>query len=220
MSTDLIRYDLQVQDALRGVVRKVLADAARDGLPGEHHFYITFRTHAPGVKLSNRLLEQYPDEMTVILQYQFWDLKVNENGFEVGLHFKNVPERLQVPFDAIAGFYDPSVQFGLKFEPQGEDADDLGDDDDDETIEVGPVANPPRPTSLTEKPKLRGAGSEPDIAPAKLATPARKPAADRKASNTEDAVEPGAGQESKDGSKDDSKQESKVVSIDAFRKKT
>ena len=107
MSTDLIRYDLQVQDALRGVVRKVLADAARDGLPGEHHFYITFRTHAPGVKLSNRLLEQYPEEMTIILQYQFWDLKVNEDGFEVGLHFKNVPERLQVPFDAIGGILRP-----------------------------------------------------------------------------------------------------------------
>ena len=211
MSTDLIRYDLQVQDALRGVVRKVLADAARDGLPGEHHFYITFRTHAPGVKLSNRLLEQYPEEMTIILQYQFWDLKVNEDGFEVGLHFKNVPERLQVPFDALAGFYDPSVQFGLKFESQGEDTDDFGDEDE-ETIEVGPVANPPRPTSLTDKPKLRGAGSEPDIAPAKL-SPARKPAADR---NADAAEPPVAGQESKDGAK----QESKVVSIDAFRKKT
>ena len=211
MSTDLIRYDLQVQDALRGVVRKVLADAARDGLPGEHHFYITFRTHAPGVKLSNRLLEQYPEEMTIILQYQFWDLKVNEDGFEVGLHFKNVPERLQVPFDALAGFYDPSVQFGLKFESQGEDTDDFGDEDE-ETIEVGPVANPPRPTSLTDKPKLRGAGSEPDIAPAKLA-PARKPAVER---NADAAEPPVAGQESKDGAK----QESKVVSIDALRKKT
>jgi len=211
MSTDLIRYDLQVQDALRGVVRKVLADAARDGLPGEHHFYITFRTHAPGVKLSNRLLEQYPEEMTIILQYQFWDLKVNEDGFEVGLHFKNVPERLQVPFDALAGFYDPSVQFGLKFESQGEDTDDFGDEDE-ETIEVGPVANPPRPTSLTDKPKLRGAGSEPDIAPAKLA-PDRKPAVER---NADAAEPPVAGQESKDGAK----QESKVVSIDAFRKKT
>ncbi len=212
MSTDLIRYDLQVQDALRGVVRKVLADAARDGLPGEHHFYITFRTHAPGVKLSNRLLEQYPEEMTIILQYQFWDLKVNEDGFEVGLHFKNVPERLQVPFDAVAGFYDPSVQFGLKFEAQGEDADDFGDDDDEETIEVGPVANPPRPTSVTEKPKLRGAGSEPDIAPARLA-PARKPTVEHAASNSQDAGAPPVdGQESK--------QESKVVSIDAFRKKT
>ena len=120
MSTDLIRYDLQVQDALRGVVRKVLADAARDGLPGEHHFYITFRTQAPGVKMSTRLREQYPEEMTIILQYQFWDLKVEDSFFEVGLHFKNVPERLHVPFDAVAGFYDPSVQFGLKFEAQGE----------------------------------------------------------------------------------------------------
>jgi hypothetical protein len=161
--------------------------------------------------LSNRLLEQYPEEMTIILQYQFWDLKVNEDGFEVGLHFKNVPERLQVPFDALAGFYDPSVQFGLKFESQGEDTDDFGDEDE-ETIEVGPVANPPRPTSLTEKPKLRGAGSEPDIAPAKLA-PARKPAVER---NADAAEPPVAGQESKDGAK----QESKVVSIDAFRKKT
>ena len=212
MSTDLIRYDLQVQDALRGVVRKVLADAARDGLPGEHHFYITFRTHAPGVKLSNRLLEQYPEEMTIILQYQFWDLKVNEDGFEVGLHFKNVPERLQVPFDAVAGFYDPSVQFGLKFEAQGEDADDFGEDDDDETIEVGPVANPPRPTSVTEKPKLRGAGSEPDVAPAKLAAPARKPA--DSAGKSSSRRSPGK------SSKDDAKQELKVVSIDAFRKKT
>jgi hypothetical protein len=103
------------------------------------------------------------------------------------------------------------VQFGLKFESQGEDADDFGEDDE-ETIEVGPVANPPRPTSLTEKPKLRGAGSEPDIAPAKL-SPARKPAADR---NSDAAEPPVAGQESKD----DAKQESKVVSIDAFRKKT
>ena len=81
MSTDLIRYDLQVQEALRGVVRKVLADAARDGLPGEHHFYITFRTQAPGVKLSSRLREQYPEEMTIILQYQFWDLKVDDAIF-------------------------------------------------------------------------------------------------------------------------------------------
>jgi hypothetical protein len=201
MPTDLIRYDLQVQEALRGVVRKVLADASRDGLPGEHHFYITFRTQAPGVNLSNRLREQYPEEMTIILQYQFWDLKVDDDGFEVGLHFKNIPERLHIPFDAISGFYDPSVQFGLKFEGQGEDSDEFGDDED-ETIEVGPVANPPRPTTVTENPKLRGPSAEPDIKPARspAKTPVKEPAP--------------AGKEAPALA-----EESKVVSIDAFRKK-
>ncbi len=176
MSKDLIRYDLQVQDALRGVVRKVLADAARDGLPGDHHFYITFRTHAPGVKLSNRLREQYPEEMTIILQYQFWDLKVDEIGFEVGLHFKNVPERLVVPFEAIAGFYDPSVQFGLKFEPQAEGDED---DDDEDAIEFGPVANPPRPVPREVEKKPRGAESKAPLRrknPTNPRTPAKRPA--------------------------------------------
>lgn len=116
MANDLIRYDLLVQDALRGAVRKVLSEVAKEGLPGEHHFYITFRTHAPGVRLSTAMREQYPDVMTIILQHQFWDLSVTEHNFEVGLSFRNVPERLLVPFDAVTEFYDPSVQFGLKFE--------------------------------------------------------------------------------------------------------
>ena len=116
MANDLIRYDLLVQDALRGAVRKVMSEAAKEGLPGEHHFYITFRTHAPGVRLSTAMREQYPDVMTIILQHQFWDLSVTEHNFEVGLSFRNVPERLLVPFDAVTEFYDPSVQFGLKFE--------------------------------------------------------------------------------------------------------
>ncbi len=116
MANDLIRYDLLVQDALRGAVRKVMTEAAKEGLPGEHHFYITFRTHAPGVRLSTAMREQYPDVMTIILQHQFWDLSVTEHNFEVGLSFRNVPERLLVPFDAVTEFYDPSVQFGLKFE--------------------------------------------------------------------------------------------------------
>ena len=116
MATDHIRYDLLAQDALRGLVRKVLTDAAKSGLPGEHHFSISFRTDAEGVKLSPRLREQFPQEMTVILQYQFWDLKVTEQGFEVGLSFGGVPEKLTVPFAAIKSFFDPSVQFGLQFE--------------------------------------------------------------------------------------------------------
>ena len=114
-STDHIRYDVLAQEAMRGVLRRVMTDAAKQGLPGDHHFYITFLTHAPGVKLSPRLMAQYPQEMTIILQHQFWDLVVTEDRFEVGLSFGGVPERLIVPFDAIASFLDPSVQFGLQF---------------------------------------------------------------------------------------------------------
>ncbi len=116
MATDHIRYDVLARDALRGVLRRVLADAAEHGLPGDHHFFITFASTAEGVKLSPRLLAQYPEEMTVILQHQFWDLVVTEDRFEVGLSFGGVPERLVIPFSAIKSFFDPSVQFGLQFE--------------------------------------------------------------------------------------------------------
>jgi hypothetical protein len=113
---DQIRYDLLTQQALRGVVRSVLAGAAKKGLPGEHHFYISFDTRADGVRISDRLLAQHPEEMTIILQHQFWDLKVGDDEFEVGLSFGGIPEKLTVPFEAINGFFDPSVQFGLQFE--------------------------------------------------------------------------------------------------------
>ena len=117
MTTDHIRYDVLARDALRGVLRRVLSDAAAHGLPGDHHFFITFLSTAEGVKLSSRLLAQYPDEMTIILQHQFWDLVVTEDRFEVGLSFGGIPERLIVPFAAIKSFFDPSVQFGLQFDP-------------------------------------------------------------------------------------------------------
>jgi uncharacterized protein len=117
MATDHIRYDVLARDALRGVLRRVLADAAEHGLPGDHHFFITFISTAEGVKLSPRLLAQYPEEMTVILQHQFWDLVVTEDRFEVGLSFGGIPERVVVPFNAIKSFFDPSVQFSLQFEP-------------------------------------------------------------------------------------------------------
>jgi hypothetical protein len=116
MATDHIRYDLLAQEALRGVVRTVLADVAKKGLPGEHHFKITFSTTAPGVELSERMSERYPQEMTIVLQYQFWDLTVTDESFEVGLSFGGVPERIVIPFDAITAFLDPSVQFGFQFE--------------------------------------------------------------------------------------------------------
>ena len=118
MATDHIRYDVLARDALRGVLRRVLTDAAEHRLPGEHHFFITFLSQADGVKLSPRLLAQYPEEMTIILQHQFWDLVVTDDRFEVGLSFGGIPERLVVPFAAIKSFFDPSVQFGLQFEPQ------------------------------------------------------------------------------------------------------
>src|SRR5260221_70023 len=97
MAVDHIRYDILVQDALRGAVRRVLMDTAENGLPGEHHFYISFDTRADGVRLSPRMLAQYPTEMTVVLQHQFWDLVVTESGFEVGVSFGGVPELLTVP---------------------------------------------------------------------------------------------------------------------------
>ncbi len=122
MSEHYIRYDLLAQAALRGVVRTVLADAAKNGLPGEHHFKITFATGSPGVMLSERMRQQYPQAMTIILQHQFWDLVVREDAFDVGLSFGGVPEKLTVPFAAIMAFVDPAVQFGFQFEPIGTEA--------------------------------------------------------------------------------------------------
>ena len=116
MAEDLIRYDILAQDALRGVIRKVLSEVARTGLPGEHHFFITFATQAPGVRISSRLLAQYPEDITIVLQHQYWDLTVSEQAFEVGLSFNGVPERLLVPYSAVKGFLDPSVQFELRFD--------------------------------------------------------------------------------------------------------
>jgi uncharacterized protein len=118
MATDLIRYDLLVQDALRSVVRKVLADAARNGLVGEHHFNIAFKTQAPGVVAPPAVKQRFPDEMSIVLQHEFWDLAVTQDAFEVSLNFSRKPERLVVPFDSITGFTDPSVPFGFKLEPR------------------------------------------------------------------------------------------------------
>jgi len=120
MAEDHIRYDILAQEALRGVMRKVLAEVARTGLPGNHHFFITFLTNAPGVRISSRLRERYPEQMTIVLQFQYWDLKVTDTGFEVGLSFSDVPERLEIPFSAVRGFYDPSVNFELEFDVKPE----------------------------------------------------------------------------------------------------
>ncbi len=113
---DLMRYDLLAQSALRQVVKLALMRVEREGLPGNHHFFIAFDTTRPDVGMSERLRKKYPEEMTIIIQHQFWNLKVHANRFEVDLSFDNIPEKLVIPFDAIKGFFDPAVQFGLQFE--------------------------------------------------------------------------------------------------------
>ncbi len=115
MADDLMRYDLLVQEALRRVVRMSLARVERSGLPGGHHFFITIDTRHPGVKMSDRLRKKYDPEITIVLQHQFWNLAVHERHFEVELSFDNIPEPLVVPFEAVKGFFDPAVQFGLQF---------------------------------------------------------------------------------------------------------
>lgn len=197
MSVDHIRYDLLAQEALRSVVRRVLADVGRDGLPGEHHFYISFDTRAPGVRLSPRMLEKYPEEMTIVIQHQFWDLLVTDTQFEIGLSFGGVPEKLVVPFTALKGFFDPSVKFGLQFELVTEDGDD--EDFDDETAdEPGVEGTTPFPRAAVAR-ASRGAGSEPEVAGAAEVVPE----ADQDQEKGDTPAEEGA----------------KVVQLDVFRNK-
>jgi hypothetical protein len=209
--SDLIRYDLLAQDALRGVVKKVLSDVAKTGnLPGEHHFFVAFDMDAPGVKMSERLrqsqLKKSPDahEMTIVLQHQFWDLTVNDKSFEVGLSFNGIPEKLFVPFNAIKGFHDPSVPFGLQFETitEAQAAPSVAANEAGETAAIG-----------DRRPAPRGAASEPEELP-KSATSVpstrakKKDTASEKSAAAESAIEAGgksAGAE--------------VVSLDKFRKK-
>ncbi|MFL6720974.1 MAG: SspB family protein [Sphingomonas sp.] len=119
----LIPYDEIVQDALRAVVGRVLGEVERSGgLPGDHHFYITFKTRAPGVAIPKHLLERFPDEMTIVIQHRFWDLKVEEDDFTVGLSFGGVPATLHVPFAAVTQFHDPAVEFALTFHADADEA--------------------------------------------------------------------------------------------------
>jgi len=204
---DLIRYDLLAQDALRGVVKKVLSDVAKNGLPGEHHFFIAFNTKADGVKISNRLKSKYPEEITIVLQHQFWDLIVSDRNFEVGLSFNGIPEKLVVPFEAIKGFFDPSVQFGLQFETITEaQALPGAAANEAEASKLAEAGSAPRPTP-------RGAASEPEETPKETtsvpSTRAKKKAgpqaSDKAAEKSAKVAEKSTG--------------AKVVSLDKFRKK-
>ncbi|MFN3132896.1 SspB family protein [Roseibium sp.] len=191
MSEDLLRYDILIQDALRGAVKKILAEVGRTGLPGDHHFYIAFETTAPGVKISQRLKERYPQEMTIVLQHQFWDLAIGEHAFEVGLSFGGVPEKLLVPFSAIKGFFDPSVQFALEFDP-GKTAEELPEDLLEAVEELAKAEQ-----ETTEK-LMTADNKQDDVPDVEAEKKAKKPDQD-----TEDSD--GGGE---------------VVSLDAFRKKT
>jgi len=127
----MIGYESLMQDALRSVVRAALQEAASPrGLPGKHHFYITFRTHAPGVVIPDHLRARYPDEMTIVLEHQFWDLEVYADRFRVILKFSGQPQPITIPFRAITRFFDPSVKFGLQFEHQPLDEARMASGDD------------------------------------------------------------------------------------------
>lgn len=137
----LIPYDEIVQEALRAVVGRVLTTIAESGgLPGEHHFYITFKTQAPGVDIPQRLIERFPDEMTIVIQNRYWDLLVDDERFSVGLSFNQVPSKLMIPYSAITGFHDPAVNFELRF--QAQDGPDDGPDPHDLAENDGPTAVP------------------------------------------------------------------------------
>ncbi len=198
MVQDLIRYDILAQDALRGVIRKVLMEVNKAGLPGNHHFFITFLTQAPGVRISSRLKEKYPEQMTIVLQHQYWDLVVTDQLFEVGLSFGEIAEKLVIPFSAIRGFYDPSVNFELEFDvsvatPTG--------DNDSENFENFEIVSELKPEAET----VEDTPAKPEKKPAKKAASSKTAAKDDKAEKPEstDAAKPSAD----------------VVSLDAFRKK-
>lgn len=192
MSQDHIRYDILAQEALRGVIRKVLMETAATGqLPGEHHFFITFLTNAPGVRISSALHERYPEQMTIVVQHQFWDLKVTETQFEIGLSFSDQPEKLVVPFNAVRGFYDPSVNFELEFDSLVSDEDEKADASEGEKKETSEV------TELA---------------------PVAKEAADKSTDDRGDHGGDEQGVTDKDGDAE-SEGGADVVSLDAFRKK-
>lgn len=202
MPKDMIRYDVLAQEAFRGLVKKVLAEVAHAGLPGEHHFYIIFDTRAPGVRISARLKERYPDEMTIVIQHQYWELVVNETSFEIGLSFSGVPEKLVVPFAAIRGFFDPSVEFAVQF-PLVDESGNAADMPEEGPLRaIGPASSEPK---VTPRPAAKSAAPKATAKPAKPAAEAAKAKADG---------EPKAEDKPADEPKGPT-----VVSLDAFRKK-
>ncbi len=169
MAKDELGYDRIVERQLRGVAREVLSLVGSKGLPGEHHFYITFRTDFPGVTIGPNLKEQFPKEITIVLQHQFWGLEVTDDAFSVTLSFGGKHERLHVPFEALVSFTDPSVRFGLQFELKNQQVDLPGTGDVKSANKSTPGAAPKALPKVEPKPSLPGAtptDAQPDAAPA------------------------------------------------------
>jgi hypothetical protein len=202
MAVDHIRYDLLTQEALRGVLRTVLSDAAKNGLPGDHHFFVTFDTCAEGVRLSQRMRAQYPKEMTIVLQHQFWDLAVSEEAFELGLSFGGVPERLSIPFAAVKRFVDPSVPFDLQFAQ----------------IELAATEARAKPDSLPAPKKSGGEPADPPMQIKPRRTTPTVPAVPTPA-NPETAASDGQTEKPPEKPTDKSTGGGEVVRLDRFRKK-
>ena len=222
-----IDYEGLAQEAMRGVVRKVLARVAKSGLIGDHHFYISFETEAPGVTLSKRLREKYPREMTIVLQHRFWDLAVSEDRFEVKLTFDGIPERLVVPFSALKVFFDPSVRFGLQFEDQ-----ETRSEEADAFESLTPRAGQARPgatrKSSRRKPQVvdttagdrSGTDGNGDEEAAGTPVPANLPrtAGKRSKAAADDAAPENAGSDDAAGT-EEKPAGAEIVSLDKFRKK-
>lgn len=150
------RYDELIQDSFRGIVKEVLSYVSEQGLPGDHHFYITYSTDHPDVDLPSYLLERHPEEITIVIQHQFWDLRVYEDHFQISLSFNNVKETLRVPYDALISFFDPSVKFGLQFAPNDEDYDDMEMMEEEED-DLPPPPPPSKKGKKAQEPKKKEA---------------------------------------------------------------
>jgi hypothetical protein len=200
MTKDILRYDRMVDRAMRGVVREALSYVARHGLPGSHHFYITFRTAAPGVLLPDFLRARYPDHMTIVLEHQFGDLTVSEEAMAVTLSFQNRPERLTIPFAAIADFADPSVKFRLPFQDQAAATSDPRRADPGESPrEAKPATLVAVPSPADGKSAALRSGAKP---------PPGTPSPDQGSADKKSA-----------GKKAGEKKPGEVVTLDTFRKK-
>lgn len=206
MSEDLIRYDILAQEALRGVIRKVLDEVARAGLPGEHHFFITFQTEYPGVRLSKRMAERYPEEMTIVIQHTYWNLEVGDNAFEIDLSFDDIRERLRVPYAAIRGFFDPSVKFGLQF--------DVVPTDGQAALVAGERPSQSGQSTGQGESRRQGSGSVPEIKPKSAGNTDKAGTKPDKAKSESDDTDTKV-----DDAADNDAEEAKVVSLDTFRKK-
>lgn len=218
-----IDYEVLAQNAMRGVVREVLTQAAKSGLPGNHHFYISFDTLASGVVLSKRLKDKYPHEMTIVLQHRFWDLSVSDDGFEVKLTFDGIPERLVVPFAAIRVFFDPSVRYGFQFEDAGSDGSETAAQrfrSRRERANGGPDA--PLRSTAPKKPRVPRKSKVDKTKTAKGEKPKQEPANSTSAQPPSEPAKLSVTPKVASDDKPQSEPESggaQIVSLDAFRKK-